>query len=310
MNGNNDILNSLPILDDNNWIRWRKQMQYLFGFHEILEVVTNGVSELVENATDVSRVANKEAKKKDCKTAFYIQSAVGATNFDRISHVELTKEMGEEEKIASYVLKVHNLLHLMKAIQESNNIKTLKLENLVSSLEVHEIGIVERKLVQDSIQALQARVWKKHGGPNKFKGKRDNTHNKKSWSNPQKHKVDDRAYESSKRGEGNSYQQEKDKKGVQCYNCEKWGHLTNNCWYNKDKGATKGKDEGTNLALQDSDDYEDMMVMLVVIDDHIDSKIWFLDSSCSNHMTGRKVWLADFDSSKKSKVKLVDNSSL
>ena len=30
----------------------------------------------------------------------------------------------------------------------------------------------------------------------------------------------------------------------------------------------------------------------------------------ANHMTGRKEWLADFDESKKSKVKLADNSSL
>ena len=49
-----------------------------------------------------------------------------------------------------------------------------------------------------------------------------------------------------------------------------------------------------NLARQNSDDYEDMMVMAAVVDDHVSSKIWFLESSCSNHMTGQKVWLADF----------------
>ena len=65
-----------------------------------------------------------------------------------------------------------------------------------------------------------------------------------------------------------------------------------------------------NLARQDSDDYDDMVVMIAVADDHVESKIWFLDSGCLNHMTGREVWLVDFDDSKKSKVKLVDNSSL
>lgn len=73
---------------------------------------------------------------------------------------------------------------------------------------------------------------------------------------------------------------------MQCYNWEKWGHLAKNCWHNKDKGATKGKEEEANLARQDSDDYEDTMIMAVVADDHVDSKIWFLDSGCSNHMTG------------------------
>ena len=84
--------------------------------------------------------------------------------------------------------------------------------------------------------------------------------------------------------------------------------MAKNCWYRKDKGSTS-KDEGENLARQDSDDSEGgMVVMAVVADNHVESKIWFLDSGCSNHMTGRKEWLADFDESKKSKVKLADNS--
>ena len=53
-----------------------------------------------------------------------------------------------------------------------------------------------------------------------------------------------------------------------------------------------------------------MVVMVAAADDHVKSKIWFLDSGCSNNMTGQKVWLVDFDKSKKSMVKLADNSSL
>lgn len=97
---------------------------------------------------------------------------------------------------------------------------------------------------------------------------------------------------------------------MQCYNYGKWGHLAKNFWYNKDKGATKVKEEKENLACQDSDDFEDMVVMATATDDHVDSKIWFLDLGCSNHMSGQKMWLAYFESSKKSKVKFVDNISL
>lgn len=79
------------------------------------------------------------------------------------------------------------------------------------------------------------------------------------------------------------------------------------CWYNKDKGSTKGKDKGANLACQDSYDYEDMVVVAAVADDHVVSKIRFLDLGYSNLMTGKKVWLEDFDSLKNSKVKLTDN---
>ena len=41
-----------------------------------------------------------------------------------------------------------------------------------------------------------------------------------------------------------------------------------------------------NLARQDSDDSEGgMVVMAAVADNHVESKIWFLDSGYSNHMT-------------------------
>ena len=92
--------------------------------------------------------------------------------------------MGEDEKVAEYVSKVQKLVHLMKgcgetitdkmivekvmrtltsdfdhvieAIQESNKLETTKVEDLVGSLEAHEMRIFKRKGVQDSIQALQA----------------------------------------------------------------------------------------------------------------------------------------------------------
>ena len=53
----------------------------------------------------------------------------------------------------------------------------------------------------------------------------------------------------------------------------KVGHVVKNCWYIKDKRDTKGKEEGANLARQDSDDYEDMVVMTRITNDHVDSKI-------------------------------------
>lgn len=53
-----------------------------------------------------------------------------------------------------------------------------------------------------------------------------------------------------------------------------------------------------------------MVVMDAVADDHVDTKIWLLNTGYPNHMTGRKVWLVYFDELKKSKVKLVYNSSL
>lgn len=90
--------------------------------------------------------------------------------------------MGDNKKIAGYVSKVHNRVHLMKSygktmrenkiiekvmitltphfnhviivIQESSDLSTMKLEDLVGSFEAHELRIIEKRGVQESIQAL------------------------------------------------------------------------------------------------------------------------------------------------------------
>lgn len=72
--------------------------------------------------------------------------------------------------------------------------------------------------------------------------------------------------------------------------------MAKNCLYNKGKMTAKDKDgDGVNLAHEESYDYETMVFMATVLDDHTDLKTWFLDKNCSNHMTGHKAWLTNFD---------------
>ena len=60
---------------------------------------------------------------------------------------------------------------------------------------------------------------------------------------------------------------------MKCYKCEKWGHVAKNYWYRKEKGSSS-KDEGVNLAHQDSYDFEGgMVVMAAVADNHVESMI-------------------------------------
>ncbi|XP_050897148.1 uncharacterized protein LOC127103963 [Lathyrus oleraceus] len=98
--------------------------------------------------------------------------------------------MGEDEKIIGYVSKVHNLVHLMNgcgetltnkiivekamhtltshfdhviiAIQEPNNLETMKLEGLVGLLEAHELRIVKRKMgLRSDISIAAKNYWYK-----------------------------------------------------------------------------------------------------------------------------------------------------
>ena len=104
-------------------------MQSLFDFHETLEVVTNVVPELSKNATDAQRVANKEAKKKDCKVAYCIQSAVDSTNFDKISHAELANEAWDI---------------LVKYYEGGEKVKVVKLQTFRGQYELMHIGEDEK----------------------------------------------------------------------------------------------------------------------------------------------------------------------
>ena len=171
-------------------------MQSLFGFHDTLEVVTNGVPAVGEDSTDALRTTHKDAKKKDCKAVFYIQSAVDVTNFDRIAHAKSTNEawdilvkyyeggekikvvklqtlrrqyellsMREDEKIAGYVSKVQKLVHLMKDCGETPNDKMV-VEKVMRTLTSHfdhvilaiqESKNVETLKLKDFISLLEAR---------------------------------------------------------------------------------------------------------------------------------------------------------
>lgn len=56
-------------------------------------------------------------------------------------------------------------------------------------------------------------------------------------------------------------------------------------WYNKEKGVSKSKDGNeANIAHEDSDASETMVLMVAVSDEGSCSNTWFLDTCCSNNM--------------------------
>ncbi|XP_045791392.1 uncharacterized protein LOC123886097 [Trifolium pratense] len=295
--GNGGLPNNLPILDGKNWERWHKQMKFLFGFQDTLEVVTTWVPALPANANAEARNNHKDMKKKDCKAMYAIQAAVDTANFDKISHAESAKQawdilvtyyeggaqMDKADSIGSYVSKVQGLVHSMRscgeeitermmvekvmrtlipsfdhvvvAIQTAGQVPTMKIENLVGTLEAHQLVINERKQVQETVQALQVQSFKKHGG-NKGKGK------DKSKNFSQKPGKFDAKSESFKKGGGTSNTQKKDKSHIQCYNCEKWGHYASDC---RSKKVQYNDDEAN--FVQDKEDKEAVTFMAAISDE-------------------------------------------
>lgn len=91
----------------------------------------------------------------------------------------------------------------------------MKLEKLVGSLEACELRVIERRGVQESIQALQAQTWKKHSRSRKFNEKLDKSNNNKgSWYHSQKKKKDDKPESSKRGGRTSNHKENFDKKIV------------------------------------------------------------------------------------------------
>lgn len=136
------------------------------------------------------------------------------------------------------------------SIQESDTLAFTKTEDLIGSLEPNELWIFERKGVQESVQALQAKNLKKNGGFERQKSMKIQEKFKKyAWASSQKINFDGKL-ESFKKGRGTSNlnqskSQIKNKKHIQCYNFEKWGHYVSYYWYNKgkEKAQYNGDDE-------------------------------------------------------------------
>jgi len=242
-------------------------------------------------------------------------------------------QMEDDQKISEYISKLINLVNQMKAcseaisdqqivekimrtlssrfdfivvaIHESQDVKTLKIEELQSSLEARELMVSERSSERSIQQALQVQTIKKDENDRKNfkKGKKNSKGG--NWSKGKNNGSE--KGESSK--EGNSNQRKKiDKKKIQCFKCEKFGHYASECWSGKGE-QSKNDEEEAKIAQDDSDDSLVMMVTTTSTES-CNSESWFLDTGCSNHMTGNKTWLREVDLGRNTKVKLADHRVL
>ncbi|XP_047166692.1 uncharacterized protein LOC124835742 [Vigna umbellata] len=61
---------------------------------------------------------------------------------------------------------------------------------------------------------------------------------------------------------------------------------------------------------QDESDEEPVMLMVTTQDEEFMLENWFLDTGCSNHMTGHKKWISNLDTSRKSKISFADDNTI
>ncbi|XP_019439021.1 PREDICTED: uncharacterized protein LOC109344724 [Lupinus angustifolius] len=313
-------------------------MKVLFRYQEVIEVVQDGVLSLDQS----------EAQKKDNEALFLIHQCVDDVHFEKIQSAMTAKEawdilvtshaggdkikkvklqslrkqcellhMEEGDKVGEYFTKILTITNHMKgygeaitdtmviekimrsllprfdfivvAIEESKDVTLMKIEELQSSLEAHELRLIERNPMKKAER--KDKKWKGKQSLNRRKTSQD-------WSES-----------SYKRGRSKlNYNQKKfDKSKVECFNCHKLGHYSYECGNDKSK-QSRHKEEA--LTTHEDSDSEPLNLMVTDAATKSHSEFWYLDSRCSNHMTNHKEWLKDFDSTKRSRVKFADDSSL
>ncbi|GJR16118.1 retrovirus-related pol polyprotein from transposon TNT 1-94 [Tanacetum coccineum] len=254
--------------------------------------------------TEALRKAVDEAKLKDLKVKNYLFQSIDKEIMETILDKSTSKGIWnsmkqkyegstkEGEKVDAYLARTLTIVNKMKvngdrlssgdvvakvlrslspkfnyvvcSIKESNNLETMTIDELHGSLLIHEQRMLGQ---QEEEQVLKVATGSNYRGRGRGRGN----------------------YRG--RGRGRSFV---DKSTIECYKCCKLGHFQSECpeW---EKDANYAK----------LDDAEEMVLMAYVEKQKTSRKqIWFLDSGCSNHMTGDKEWFCNMDEDYRNSVKL------
>jgi hypothetical protein len=174
------------------------------------------------------------------------------------------------EKILRSLIEKFN--YIVCSIEESKDIDTLSIDELQSSLMVHEQKFHKHDAEE---QALKITHENRSGGRGRGRG----------------------SFRRRGRGRG---RQAFDKSNIECYRCHKLGHFQYEC---------PSLDKEANYA--ELYENEEMLLMSYVEQNEAKSEdVWFLDSGCSNHMCGDKTLFSDLNESFRQIVKLGNNSKM
>lgn len=186
------------------------------------------------------------------------------------------RNLGEDLQDAKIVEKVLRSLsekynYIVCSIEESKNIKSLSVDELQSSLLVHEQKFRRNSSGEEhALKVTHAEGSNSRGrGRTSFRGGRG-------------------------RGRG---RQTSDKALIECYKCHQLGHYQYDCpmWEKK-------------ANFVEFDESEELLLMSYVeMHGGNHNNLWFLDSGCSNHMCGDRSLFCDLDESFTHIVKLGNN---
>jgi len=323
---------------DGHYDHWAKLMENFLRSKEYWHLVEHEITDVSDktNASEAELKALEEQKLKDLKIKNYLYQAFDREILDTILNDETAKNiwdsmkqkfqgstrvkraqlqalrkdfetlhMKEGESVNSYFGQTLKVAKSMKAcgenmkeniitakilrsmtakfnyvvcfIEESNNMDIMTIDELQSSLLVHEQRML---LTVEEEQVMQA-VTDDKSGRGRGRGR-------------------SRGGSFRDRGRG---RQSFNKAEIQCFKCHKFGHFQYEC-------STWEKKANYTEVEEDKVEEDELLLMATTDLNEGNKTDWFLDSRCSNHMSGNKDWFSELDETYRHKVKLGNDAQI
>ncbi|XP_073111050.1 uncharacterized protein [Elaeis guineensis] len=290
-NGAGSFQPQLPKFDGKNFERWKIQMEVLFGYQDLMEIIEEGFIE-PEATTILSQEEQKilkENRKKNHEALFYIFRAIDSIIFEKVATSKMGKEAWDT-LVKSYkgVDKAHKVhFHIFQ--RQFEHLQMKKSES-ISDYFSQTLALVNQMKANDEKISDQQIV-----------GKDDR---KSTFNNSNRKGRDCKSQERQEKESSKA----KDKSPIQCFNCKKYGHYKSQCHSKKGEGRTLRAKVAR--STDSGDELERALLFACDVAVENQKNIEFLDTGCSNHMCGQKELFSKLDDTIKSEVKFENNAKI
>eukprot|EP00253_Pinus_taeda_P026344 PITA_26344 len=231
------------------------------------------------------------------------------------THMRTHGETIEDRRIVEKILRVlpSKFDAIVTTIEETKDLSSFSVDELHASLITHEQRL-SRNQNSSIEQAFKTQMSFGRGrgqgrGNKRRRGRSQNRGGRNSPANAQgrgNNSDQNQSHGSSQqRGQHHAQAQRYEKSNVQCYYCKKYGHYANEC---RKKQHDMSSSSSANITRENIS--QNNVLLACNMAETNSEDICFLDSGCSNHMTGNLAMFSALDQGVKSQVTLGTDSKI